>query len=97
MKVSNRDACEWRKLHGGEVISQIQPFLKRVGRRGSARSVDNATTGMVVFCSYLKMLPQEAVQSMSARGIYSILDGYVDWMVNECKFAPNSSSPRTGR
>jgi len=90
VKVSNREAYEWRKLHRTEVIAQIQPFLKRVGRRGSAKSVDNATTGMVVFCSYLKMLPQEVVHSMPTRDIYSILDGYVDWMVNECKFAPNS-------
>lgn len=90
MKVSNREAYEWRKLHRGEVIAQIQPFLKRVGRRGSAKSVDNATTGMVVFCSYLEMLPKEVVDSMHGRDVYSVLDGYVDWMVNVCKFAPNS-------
>jgi integrase len=90
MKVSNKETYEWRKLHRKEVITQIQPFLKRVGRRGSTKSVDNATTGMVVFCSYLKMLPQEVVQSLHSRDVYSTLDGYVDWMVNECKFAPNS-------
>lgn len=90
MKVSNSEAYEWRRAHRREVIDQIQPFLKRVGRRGSAKSVDNATTGMVVFCSYLRMLPNEVVDSVRSRDVYSVLDGYVDWMVNECKFAPNT-------
>jgi hypothetical protein len=74
MKVSNKEAYEWRKLHRTEVITQIQPFLKRVGRRGSAKSVDNATTRMVVFCSYLEMLPKEFVDSLHSRDVYSTLD-----------------------
>lgn len=90
MRVSNEEAYEWRKSHRREVIAQIQPFLKRVGRRGSAKSVDNATTGMVVFCSYLKMLPREVVKNTRGRDVYSLLDGYADWMVNDCRFAPNS-------
>ena len=90
MRVANREAYEWRRIHRREVIAQIQPYLRRVARRGSAKSVDNATTGMVVFCSYLKMPPKDVVAYLQNHDVYEVLDGYVDWMVNECKFAPNS-------
>lgn len=90
MRIANREAYEWRREHREEVISQLRQFLEKVGRRGSAKSVDNATTGMVVFCSFLKMLPDEIAPYVKKHSVYSVLDDYVGWMVNECKFAPNS-------
>ena len=71
-------------------MKELQVYLKRVGRRGSENSVKNAANEIIVFCSYLKMLPKDAVEYVRKRGPYKVLDDYIEWMVNDCKLAPNS-------
>ena len=41
------------------------------------------------FCSYLEMLPDDALSCLRKNDIYKVLDGYVAWMLKD-KFAPNS-------
>ena len=89
MKVLNRKAYEWRRDHREEVLPQLKTYLEKVGRRGSKKSIENATGGMMDFCSYLEMLPYDALAYMRKKDVYKVLDGYVAWMLND-KFAPNS-------
>ncbi|MDA4134833.1 MAG: tyrosine-type recombinase/integrase [Thaumarchaeota archaeon] len=89
MKVLNRKAYEWRRDHREEVIPQLKVYLEKVGRRGSKKSVENATGGMMDFCSYLEMLPNDALDYLRKNDVYKVLDGYVAWMLKD-KFAPNS-------
>lgn len=89
MKVLNQRAYEWRRDHREEVVGQLKAYLEKVGRRGSRKSVENATGGMMDFCSYLEMLPNDALAYMRKNDVYKVLDGYVAWMVKD-KFAPNS-------
>ncbi|MDG6969449.1 MAG: hypothetical protein JRN13_03060 [Nitrososphaerota archaeon] len=44
---------------------------------------------MMDFCSYLEMLPNDALAHMRKNDVYKVLDGYVAWMLKD-KFAPNS-------
>jgi integrase len=89
MKVLNKKAYEWRRDHRKEVVSQLKVYLEKVGRRGSKKSIENATGGMMDFCSYLEMLPDDALSYLRKNDIYKVLDGYVAWMLKD-KFAPNS-------
>jgi integrase len=89
MKVLNRRAYEWRRDHRDEVASQLKVYLEKVGRRGSKKSVENALGGMMDFCSYLEMLPDDALAHMRKKDVYKVLDGYVASMIKD-KFAPNS-------
>ena len=89
MKVLNRKAYEWRRDHREEVVSQLKVYLEKVGRRGSRKSIENATGGMMDFCSYLEMLPDDALDYLRKNDVYKVLDGYVAWMLKD-KFAPNS-------
>jgi len=67
----------------------LEVYLEKVGRRGSKKSVESATGGMMDFCSYLEMLPDDALRYMRKNDVYKVLDGYVAWMLKD-KFAPNS-------
>jgi integrase len=89
MKVLNRKAYQWRREHREEVVLQLKTYLEKVGRRGSKKSVENATGGMMDFCSYLEMSPNDALAYMRKNDVYKVLDGYVAWMLKD-KFAPNS-------
>jgi integrase len=89
MKVLNRRAYEWRRDHRDEAVAQLKTYLEKVGRRGSRKSVENSTGGMMDFCSYLEMLPNDALAYMRKNDVYKVLDGYVAWMLKD-KFAPNS-------
>ena len=89
MKVLNRRAYEWRRDHREQVVSQLKVYLEKVGRRGSKKSIENATGGMMDFCSYLEMLPNDALDYLRRNDVYKVLDGYVAWMLKD-KFAPNS-------
>ncbi len=90
MSVVNKAAFEWRSKNRDSVMKELQVYLKRVGRRGSENSVKNAANELTIFCSYLEMLPKDAVEYVSKKGPYKVLDDYIEWMVDDCKLAPNS-------
>lgn len=91
MKITNREAFEWRQEHQEDIAAGVEDFLRRVGRRGSQKSIQNARNALIVFASFEKKLPDEYVKEIKGgRDVYTFLDDYVGWLVEECKLAPNS-------
>jgi integrase len=90
LKVNNWEAHEWRIQHKDQVQAQLKKFLEKVGRRGSKKSVESALYNMSVFCSFLKMEPNDIPKYVRKKGVYEVMDEFVAWLVNDCKIAPHS-------
>jgi integrase len=90
LKVTNWEAHEWRMQHRANVEAQLKRFLERVGRRGSSKSVENALYHMSVFCSFLKLEPDEIPRHVKKEGVYEVLDEFVGWLVKDCGVAPHT-------
>jgi integrase len=80
----------WRNEHRDQIRGQLKPFFDRVGRRGSKKSVTNASESMLVFCSFLELEPDQIPKYVKKKGVYEVLDEFVGWMVNTCHLAPHS-------
>lgn len=90
MKVYNWEAHRWRMEHREQVEAQLKKFLEKVGRRGSRKSVESALYNMSVFCSFLKLEPDQIPNYVKKKGAYEVMDEFVGWLVNDCKIAPHS-------